>query len=66
VIWVPVSYGDPGRTIAEHARAWTADVVLMAMSPAAGPWLGAVHDRVVRSARCPVLLIPAPAAGQEA
>jgi nucleotide-binding universal stress UspA family protein len=66
VVWVTVSYGDPGRTIAEHARAWAADVVLMAVTPSAGFWLGTVHDRVVRRAGCPVLLMPAPGASREA
>jgi nucleotide-binding universal stress UspA family protein len=60
IVWATVSYADPGRTIAEHARAWAADVLLMAVTPAAGLWLGAVHDRVIRRAGCPVLLTPAP------
>jgi nucleotide-binding universal stress UspA family protein len=58
LVWAPVSYGDLGRAIAEHARMWAADVLLMAAAPAAGPWLGTVRDRVVRRARCPVLVTP--------
>jgi nucleotide-binding universal stress UspA family protein len=66
VVWAPVSYGDRGRTIAEHARRWPADVLLMAVTPAPGLWLRGVHDRVLRHAGCPVLLTPAPGAVQEA
>jgi nucleotide-binding universal stress UspA family protein len=66
IAWTLVSYGDPGRAIAEHARAWAADVLLMAVTPSPVLWLGTVHDRVVRHARCPVLLTPVPAAGREA
>ncbi|HEX2440217.1 MAG TPA: universal stress protein [Methylomirabilota bacterium] len=62
IVWERVSYGDPGRAIAEHARVWSADVVLIAASPASGPWLGAVHDHVLRRARCAVLVTP-PAEG---
>jgi nucleotide-binding universal stress UspA family protein len=62
IVWERVSYGDPGRAIAEHARVWGADLVLIAASPSSGPWLGAVHDRVLRRARCAVLVTP-PAEG---
>jgi nucleotide-binding universal stress UspA family protein len=58
VVWVRVSYSDPGRVITEHAQRWAADVLVLAAPPAAGPWLGAVHDRVIRLARCPVLVTP--------
>jgi nucleotide-binding universal stress UspA family protein len=58
IAWLPVSYADPGRAIAEHARRWAADALLIAASPAAGPWLGAVHHRVLRRAGCPVLVTP--------
>ena len=61
VVWVPVSYGDLARTIAEHARLWAADVLLIAAAPAAETWLGTVTDRVVRRARCPVMVMPASA-----
>jgi nucleotide-binding universal stress UspA family protein len=57
VVWVRVSYTDPGRVITEHAQLWAADVLVLA-APAGGPWLGAVHDRVIRRARCPVLVTP--------
>jgi nucleotide-binding universal stress UspA family protein len=58
VVWVRVSYTDPGRTITEHAQMWSAHVLLLAAPPTTGPWLGAVHDRVIRRARCPVLITP--------
>jgi len=58
VVWVRVSYTDPGRTITEHARVWAADVVLLAAPSAAGPWLGGLPEGVVRRARCPVLMAP--------
>ncbi|HXD96290.1 MAG TPA: hypothetical protein VN646_07090 [Candidatus Acidoferrum sp.] len=60
VVWAPVSYSDAGRTIAEHARVWAADVLVMAVTPSAGFWLRTLHDRVVRHAGCAVLLTPAP------
>jgi nucleotide-binding universal stress UspA family protein len=65
VVWAAVSYGDPGRTIAEYARTWRTDVLVMAATPAAGFWLGRLHDRVVRHAGCAVLLAPAPGVGRE-
>jgi nucleotide-binding universal stress UspA family protein len=67
VVWAPASCADPGRTIAQHARQWPADVLLMAATPPPGLWLGTLHRRVIRQAGCPVLLTPAPAAvAQEA
>jgi nucleotide-binding universal stress UspA family protein len=63
VVWTPVSYGDPGRAIAEHARAWAADVLLISAAPAAGMWLGALHARIIRRVHCPVLVTPRPAPG---
>lgn len=63
IVWERVSYGDPGRAIAEHARVWRADAVVVVASPAAGPWLGAIPDRVLRRARCAVVMTPAGAQG---
>ncbi len=62
VVWTPVSYADPGRAIAAHARAWAADVLLISAAPAAGVWLGALHDRIIRRVHCPVLVTPRPTA----
>ena len=59
VAWARSAQADPGRTIAEHAATWSADVVLIGAAPAAGPWLGAVHEHLIRHAPCPVLVTPA-------
>ncbi|HEU4366915.1 MAG TPA: universal stress protein [Methylomirabilota bacterium] len=56
--WTTATRSDPGRAIAEYAAAWGADVVLVGAAPAPGPWLGAVHERVIRHARCAVLVTP--------
>jgi nucleotide-binding universal stress UspA family protein len=58
IAWLPVSYADPGRAIAEHARRWAADVLLVAGFPATGLWRGGVYDPVLRRAPCPVLVAP--------
>jgi nucleotide-binding universal stress UspA family protein len=63
VVWTRVSYRDPGRAIAEHARAWAADVLLISAAPAAGLWLGALHERIIRRVHCPVLVTPRSASG---
>lgn len=56
--------GDLALAIAEHAHAWPADVVVVG-PPARrlGAWLrpGPVHRRVVRLARCAVLVVAPPA-----
>ena len=65
VAWVPVTFLDPGRAIAEHAMTWCADVLLLGATPSAGLWLGTVHDRVLRLANCPVLVLPRPGQRQE-
>jgi nucleotide-binding universal stress UspA family protein len=61
VVHAPSVQGDPGRAIAQGAREWPADVVLVG-APAPGVrrrlWPGAVHERVLRHAACPVLLTP--------
>ena len=62
--WCPTAtLAAPSPSTPARGRA---DVLLMAVTPSPGLWLGAVHDRVIRHARCPVLLTPAPAAGREA
>jgi nucleotide-binding universal stress UspA family protein len=62
VAWVEAAHSDPGRAIAEYAATWGADVVLVGAAPAPGPWLGAVHERLIRHAPCPVLVTPVPVA----
>jgi nucleotide-binding universal stress UspA family protein len=66
---LPVTRGDLARTIAETARAWPADVVVVG-APEPGPrsWLrpGPVHERLVRLAGCTVLVTtPPPAAPRD-
>ena len=56
------SAADPGRTIAAAANAWPADVVLVGhdcRGPVERALAGRVHERVVRFARSPVLVIAA-------
>jgi nucleotide-binding universal stress UspA family protein len=62
IAWVRAADGARDRVIAEHARAWAADVLVLAAAPAAHRWLGTVHEGVLRRARCPVLVAPVPAA----
>jgi nucleotide-binding universal stress UspA family protein len=57
VAWVRAAHGDPGRTIADSAATWSADVVLIGAA-APGLWLSAVHERLIRHASCPVLVTP--------
>jgi nucleotide-binding universal stress UspA family protein len=63
VATVRAQRGDLARTIAEQARAWPADVVVVG-SPLPGlrSWLrtGPVHERVVRLAGCTVLVTTPP------
>jgi nucleotide-binding universal stress UspA family protein len=61
VVRVP-STGDPGRTIADAASDWPADVVLLGHDDRGRlerALTGSVHERVVRRARCSVLVISA-------
>ena len=61
VIRVPASHADPGRTIADHAAEWRADIVALGThTPRPLPRLlfGTVHERVVRHATCAVLVAP--------
>src|SRR5262245_7364717 len=59
---VRASGADPGRTIARHAAAWPAD--LLVVGPDARRWLerplvAPIHERVVAQTSCHVLLVPA-------
>jgi nucleotide-binding universal stress UspA family protein len=50
---------DPARAIAEHAAAWAADLLVVGRDAPPRAWrlaLGAVHERVLRSAGCAVLV----------
>ena len=63
VMHVRARRSDPGRTIAEHAAQWPADVIVVGRdtrSRLRRAALGAVHERVVRLASCAVLVTPAP------
>jgi len=62
VAWSRATHGDLGRAIADYAATWRADVVLVGGVAAPGPWLGAVHERLIRHAACPVLVTPVPVA----
>ena len=56
------STGDPGRTIADAANDWPADVVLVGHDDRGRlerALTGSVHERVVRRARCSVLVVSA-------
>ncbi|MBI1963204.1 MAG: universal stress protein [Candidatus Rokubacteria bacterium] len=63
VIRASASHADPGRTSADHADEWRADLV--ALGTHTPQFLsrrlsGAVHERVVRHATCAVLVAPPP------
>jgi nucleotide-binding universal stress UspA family protein len=54
---------DVARTIADHASAWPADVIVVGgPTPGMRAWLriGPVHERVVRRAGCTVLVTTPP------
>jgi nucleotide-binding universal stress UspA family protein len=57
-----VEEGEPATTIVEQARTLQADIVVMGThhggSPFDSPLLGAVTERVLREAPCPVLTVP--------
>lgn len=60
---VILKMGDPRDVILDHARALPADLIVMSTHSRSGleRWvLGSVAERVVRSAPCPVLVIPPP------
>jgi nucleotide-binding universal stress UspA family protein len=53
--------GEIGRTVAEYARAWHADVMVVGRDTRPAPWralLGTVHEDVVQHAPCAVLVTP--------
>ena len=59
VVQTPAVCGDLARTIAEHARAWRADAVVVGRPTSGlGPWLrtGPVHERVLRRVGCTVIV----------
>ena len=63
VIRAPASHADPGRTIADHAEEWRADLVALGphtSRPLSRLLFGAVHERVVRHTTCAVLVAPSP------
>jgi nucleotide-binding universal stress UspA family protein len=63
VIRAPATQGDLARTIAEHARSWPADVVVVGRpTPGLRSWFrtGPVHERVLRRAGCTVLVPASP------
>jgi nucleotide-binding universal stress UspA family protein len=65
---VAASQGDPGRTIAEHAKHWPADVVVVAapeLRATSWLWPGRVHEQVVRRVSCAVLVTPPPRTRRE-
>jgi nucleotide-binding universal stress UspA family protein len=64
VVSVPAIQGDVARTVAEHARDWAPDVVVVgAPGPGRRSWLwpGPVHQRLVRLTGATVLVTAAPA-----
>ena len=62
---IPATRGDLARTVAEQARTWHADIVVVG-APTRRPWSwlrpGPVHERVVRLAGCTVLVTAPPLA----
>ena len=60
IAWIKDGHADPGRAIAEDAAVWRADLVLVGAAAAPRPLLGAVHERLIRHAPCPVLVTPVP------
>jgi nucleotide-binding universal stress UspA family protein len=68
IIYVTVRREDPARVITHHSRLWSADAIVV--SPAGEGletwlWPGAVHERVVQSAPCPVVLASPPVAQRD-
>ena len=61
--------GDPATEILRYAKRHPIDLIVVGTHGHAGATrelLGNVADRVVRSARCPVLVVPAPAGSRPA
>lgn len=54
--------GDPFQQILDEARAWPADLIVMAVSDRRGlrsNYVGSVTQQVIEFADCPVLVVPA-------
>jgi nucleotide-binding universal stress UspA family protein len=70
VVYLEARRADPGRTAADHAVTWGADLVVVGRDTRSRAWralFGAVHERVLRYAPCAVLVaglddVTAPAA----
>lgn len=59
VVHLEARRADPGRTVAAHASAWGADVVVVGRDTRSRIWrmlCGAVHERVLRYAPCAVFV----------
>jgi nucleotide-binding universal stress UspA family protein len=64
-----VRAGQPFRRILEEARAWEAGLIVMAVSNRVGlrsPYVGSETEHVLEFTECPVLVVPAPPAGERA
>lgn len=62
VVHAGCARGDAGRTIAEHATAWPAHIVVVGRDARPGLSRGLlprVHERVVRQAPCAIIVAPA-------
>jgi nucleotide-binding universal stress UspA family protein len=58
-----IEEGDPKSKIVEVARQWEADMIVMASHGRKGLTrllMGSVAEAVLRSSKCPVLVVPAP------
>jgi nucleotide-binding universal stress UspA family protein len=56
-----VGSGVPFRAILDEARAWRADLIVMAVSHRSGlrsPYVGSQTEHVLEFAECPVLVVP--------
>jgi nucleotide-binding universal stress UspA family protein len=54
--------GEPFRVILDEARAWPADMIVMAVSDdrrVRSNYVGSVTEQVIEFAACPVLVVPA-------
>lgn len=59
VVHLETRRADPGGTIAAHASAWAADVIVVGRDTRSRIWrllFGAVHERVLRHAPCAVFV----------
>ena len=63
-----VRAGEAFRCILEEARAWRADLIVMAVSHRTGlrsPYVGSQTEHVLEFTECPVLVVPGPRASHE-